>query len=311
MPRHLSISFGKNVLNLPIKSQTMNRIFYGLLYAISRLPMGVLYGFSWCIYVLLNYLIGYRRKVIFNNLKNSFPEKSNQEIKQIQKKFYKNFSDYLVETLKSLSITQKELDQRHNYSNLEVFSECKAEGKDVLLMAGHIFNWEWFIGLVKYLPTKHTLAIYHKVRNEFWNDQVNAIRGKFGTTPLDMKKTGRFMLASPNDGEQTYLFVADQSPKKANIQHSIQFLNQDTPVFIGFDKIAIRKNMAVVYANTKKVKQGYYHTTFERIEPNGEHFQPMEVVDKFFAKLENSLQENPDNWLWSHKRWKWKKGIDY
>lgn len=289
----------------------MNRLFYGILYCISLLPMRLLYWFSAILFFLMNYVIGYRRKVIRDNLKNSFPKKSDQEIKKIQKQFYRNFSDYLVETLKSFSISQQELDNRHSYSNLEVFEDCKKEGKDVILMAGHVFNWEWFIGLVRHLPAKETLAVYHKVRNNFWNDRVNSIRGKFGTLPIDMKETGRYMMKAENDGTKTYLFVADQSPKKSMVKHSIQFLNQETPVFAGFDKIAIRKGMAVVFCKTVKTKQGFYHTEFERINPDGENFKEMEVVEKFFGRLEILISEHPDNWLWSHKRWKYKKGIDY
>lgn len=289
----------------------MNRIFYGILYIISLLPLRVLYGFSWLIYLILNYIVGYRRKVIYQNLKNSFPEKSEMEIKSIQKNFYKNFADYLVETLKSFSITQEELDKRHTYSNLEVFKECENEKKDVILMAGHIFNWEWFIGLAPNLYTEKTVAVYHKVKNNFWNDRINGIRSKFGTIPLDMKKTARYMMSTPNNGEHSYLFVADQSPKKSAIHYDLEFLNQNTPVFTGFDRIAIKKEMAVIFCKMVKVKKGHYHTSFERILPEGENYESMEIVHKFFKKLEKTIQENPDNWLWSHKRWKYKKGIDY
>lgn len=289
----------------------MNRIFYGILYLFSLLPLKILYGISDVIYFALNFLIGYRRNVIFNNLKNSFPDKSEKEIRKIQREFYKNFADYLVETLKSFSITQKELNKRHTYSNFDIFHEIKNENKDVILMAGHVFNWEWFIGMAKILPQEKTMAVYHKIRNEFWNDRINAIRSKFGTTPLDMKNTARYMLGSQNKGDHAYLFVADQSPKKSAIHHSIYFLNQNTPVFIGFDKIAIKKDMAVVYCKTVKIKRGYYHTTFERILPDDNIFKPYEVVNDFFVKLEKTINEHPDNWLWSHKRWKWKKGKDY
>jgi len=270
-----------------------------------------LYGFSWFIYVLLNYLIGYRRKTIYTNLKNSFPEKSETEIKLIQKKFYKNFADYMVETLKSFSITQEELNKRHTFSNLHIFKECENAQKDVILMAGHIFNWEWFVSLAPNVYTEKTVAVYHKVRNDFWNERINQIRGKFGTMPLDMKKTARYMMNTPNNGEHAYLFVADQSPKKSAIHYSLNFLNQETPVFVGFDKLAIKKEMAVIFCKMVKVKQGYYHTTFERILPEGDNYEPMEIVHKFFINLEDTIRENPDNWLWSHKRWKYKKGIDY
>src|SRR5690606_7985505 len=267
----------------------MNRVFYGLLYAFSLLPLRILYGISWLIYVLLHYLIGYRRKVISTNLKNSFPEKSESEIKSIQKKFYKNFADYLVETLKSFSISQEELDRRHTYSNLEIFRDCEVAQKDVILMAGHVFNWEWFVGLAPNLLTEKTVAVYHKVKNNFWNDRINEIRGKFGTIPLDMKKIPRYMMNTPNNGEHTYLFVADQSPKKSAIHYDLEFLNQNTPVFVGFDKIAIKKEMAVIFCKMVKVKQGHYHTTFERILPDGENYEPMEIVHKFFKNLEETI----------------------
>lgn len=289
----------------------MNRIFYEILYVFSLLPLRILYVFSWLIYILLNYLIGYRRTTITKNLKNSFPEKSEKDIKSIRKKFYKNFADYLVENLKSFSITQKELDARHTYSNLEIFEEIKKEGKNTMMMTGHIFNWEWFIGTVKHLPAKNTVAIYHKIKNYFWEQRINQNRGKFGTYSLDMKKTARYMMAQPNDGETTYLFIADQSPKRDHIFYDLKFLNQDTPVFSAFDKIASRLEMGVVFCQTVKLKQGHYHTTFERIYPKNDKFEPMEIVDQFFEKLESTIRENPDNWLWSHKRWKYNKGIDF
>lgn len=289
----------------------MNRLFYGILYCISRLPMSVLYVISDMVYFLLNYIIRYRRKVILYNLKKSFPNKSKAEIQKIAKQFYRNFADYLVETLKSFSISQAELNKRHTFANIEVFDECFIEKKDVILMAGHVFNWEWFIGLVNHLPSEQTLAVYHKIRNKFWNERINKIRSRFGTTVLDMKDTGRYMMRSENDGNKTYLFVADQSPKKSMVRQNILFLNQETPVFTGFEKIAVKKNMAVIFCKTIKIKQGHYHTTFERILPDGEKFGEMEVVQKFFGKLETLINSYPDNWLWSHKRWKYKKGIDY
>lgn len=289
----------------------MDRLFYWILYGFSLLPMKLLYVFSDVFYFLINYVIRYRRKVISENLRNSFPEKSVAEIKRIQKQFYKNFADFLIETLKGFSIKQEELDRRFTYSNLEVFEECRKEGHDVILMTGHVFNWEWFNGLAKNPKMRETIAVYHKIKSPFWNEKINDIRSKSGTTPIDMKDIGRFMMKAENNGDRVYFFVADQSPKQSMVKHNIHFLNQETPVFAGFDKIAIRKNMAVVFCKTTKIKQGYYHTEFERILPDHKSFEKMEVVEKFFEKLEKLIIEHPDNWLWSHKRWKFKKGIDY
>lgn len=286
----------------------MNAIFYFFVYQISRLPLSVLYVFSDFLYFLLRFVIGYRRKVIDMNLKNSFPEKSEQEILQIRNEFYKNFTDYLVETLKSFSISQEELDLRHTYTNLEAFKETTDEGKDTLMMAGHIFNWEWYLGYIKHRYSDHTGAVYHKIRNPFWNEKVKQMRERMGTINLDMKDTLRFMLKAPVEGSITYLFVADQSPKQDASKHWITFLNQETAVFNGFDKIARKKNMGVVFCKMKKIKRGYYHTTFERIVPeDGIAFKENEVIDQFFYKLQETIKEDPANWLWSHKRWKFKK----
>lgn len=289
----------------------MNRIFYGILYSISLLPLGVLYLFADLIFFLTYYVAGYRKKVVRSNLRNAFPEKSEKEIRKISKKFYRNLADYMMETLKCFSISQEELDRRHTYSNLEVFDEFKEEGRDVMMMAGHIFNWEWFLGTVKHLPTEKTTALYHRIYNSFWDEKVNAMRARFGTVAVDKNQAVRYMLNQPNNGETTYLFIADQSPKKHHIHYDVKFLNQDTPVFSAFDKLAEKLNMGVVFCRTEKIKRGHYHTTFEKISPKGEKFESMEVVDQFFEKLERTIREQPDNWLWSHKRWKHKKGIDF
>ncbi len=283
----------------------MNALLYFIIYQISRLPFPVMYFISDVFYVILYRLIGYRRGVIRKNLRRSFPDKSPHEIKQIHQQFYKNFCDYLVETLKSISITQQELDKRHTYSQLDVFNDVKSEHKNAMLMSGHVFNWEWYIGLNDHLPFPNTSAVYHRIKNPFWNDKINRMRSKFGSKAVEMREIIRFMMRAPKNGEMCYLFIADQSPKQDAIHYRIHFLNQDTPVFIGFDKISRRLDMAPIYCKTVKVKRGYYHTSFERIFPEGEKFQENEIVHQFFDKLEKTIHAHPDNWLWSHKRWKY------
>lgn len=283
----------------------MNNIFYFFIYQFSRLPLSILYILSDFLFFLLYRVIGYRRGVIKTNLKKSFPEKSDEEIKVIYKKFYANFCDYLIETLKTFSISQEELDERLTFSNLEVFEEIRSEKRSAMMMCGHNFNWEWYIGMAKYINTNSSVAVYHKIRNPFWNDKINAMRARFGTKAVDMKDVLRFMMKAPSTEDITYLFVADQSPKKSAVHYFINFLNQRTPVFNGFDKIAIRKDMAVVYCKTEKIKRGYYHTTYIRIKPEEEKFKENEIVHQFFHLLEETIKEHPDNWLWSHKRWKY------
>lgn len=271
----------------------------------SQLPLGILYVFSDLFFALNYYIIGYRRKVVYENIRNSFPEKSKEEIKKIEKQFFKNFADYIVETLKALTISENELKVRVQHINQNIFKEAKAEGKNIVLLTGHVFNWEWFTGLANMVPQENSHPVYKKVKNEFWGKEIVAIRNRFGNESVESREVMRHMLKTPNDGNSIYMFVADQSPKADAVNIGTKFLNQKTPVFIGYDKISTKMNLAFVYCEMKKVKRGFYQVNYYRIYPDGERFQELEVVKKFHILLENTINKHPDNYLWSHKRWKY------
>jgi KDO2-lipid IV(A) lauroyltransferase len=280
-----------------------------ILYFISKLPLKVLYIFSDVIFFLNYYLVGYRKKVITQNLKNSFPEKSDEEIRIIRKKFYLNFSDYLVETIKSFSISETEARVRMQHINQEVFHEAKAEGKNIIMLAGHVFNWEWMNAFAKIIPQKHCHPVYRKVNNDFWENQMKIVRNKFGNEALEANEVIKNIFRSKNDGESAYMFVADQTPHVAHVNYGLEFLNQKTPAFIGYDKLATRMDLAFIYCEMKKVKRGYYQVNYHRIYPDGEKFTEHEVVRKFHKLLENTLHKHPDNYLWSHRKWKYQDSI--
>lgn len=255
------------------------------------------------------YLVGYRKNVITQNLRNSFPEKSEEEIRTIRKKFYLNFSDYLVETIKSFSISETEARVRMQHINQEVFHEAKAEGKNIIMLAGHVFNWEWINALAKIIPQKHCHPVYRKVNSDFWENQMKKVRNKFGNEALEANEVIMNIFRSKSDGESAYMFVADQTPHVAHVNYGLEFLNQRTPAFIGYDKLATRMDLAFIYCEMKKVKRGYYQVNYHRIYPDGEKFVEHEVVKKFHKLLENTLHKNPDNYLWSHRKWKYKSSI--
>ncbi|MDO4224867.1 MAG: lipid A biosynthesis acyltransferase [Bergeyella zoohelcum] len=284
----------------------MKFIFY-LLNIISRLPLKVLYLFSDLIYFLCYYVAGYRKKVVWENLKNAFPDKPDAELKQIRKDFYKNFSDYIVETLKAFTISSNELRVRVQHINQDLFQEAKAEGRNIILLAGHIFNWEWFNALATVLPQEKSFAVYKHINSPFWEEKIKGIRNRYGNQALEVKEISRHILSNPNDGNSIYMFVADQSPYVTNITYGLRFLNQLTPVFIGYDKIATKKDITFIYCDMKKVKRGFYQVNYYKIQPDGERFQPYEVVQKFHQLLEETIRKRPANWLWSHKRWKYKQ----
>ncbi|MDN5477184.1 MAG: lysophospholipid acyltransferase family protein, partial [Chryseobacterium sp.] len=265
--------------------------------------------FSDVMFFLNYYLEGYRKKVITQNLRKSFPDKSEEEIAVIRKKFYENFSDYLVETIKSFSISETESRVRMQHINQEVFHEAKAEGKNIIMLAGHVFNWEWINALARIIPQKHCHPVYRKVNSDFWENQMKKVRNKFGNEALEANEVIMNIFRSKNDGESAYMFVADQTPHVAHVNYGLEFLHQKTPAFIGYDKLATRMDLAFIYCEMKKVKRGYYQVNYHRIYPDGEKFTEHEVVRKFHKLLENTLHKHPDNYLWSHRKWKYQDSI--
>lgn len=280
-----------------------------ILFLISKMPLKILYIFSDIIFFLNFYFVGYRKKIITQNLKNSFPEKTDQEIKEIRKKFYLNFSDYLAETVKSFSISETETRVRMQHINQHLFHEAKAEGKNIILMAGHVFNWEWMNALATLTPQKNSHPVYRKVNSSFWEDQMKKVRNKFGNEALEANEVILNIFRNQNDGESIYMFVADQTPHVAHVNYGLKFLNQRTPAFIGYDKLATRMDLIFIYCEMKKVKRGFYQVNYHRIYPDGEKFVKNEVVRKFHHLLENTIRKNPDNYLWSHRKWKYQDSI--
>ena len=286
----------------------MNFLFK-IIILFSKLPLKILYGLSDFIFVILYFVVGYRKDVVLQNLKNSFPAKSDSELKIIRKKFYHNFCDYLVETLKSFTIPSHELRVRVQHLNQDVFHEAKKENKNIILLAGHIFNWEWFNALATIIPQEKSFPVYRKVQSSFWEQKVKAIRNRFGNHALEAKEVIRHIFKNTNDGNSVYMFVADQTPHSSEVTYGLEFLHQKTPAFVGYDKLSTRMDLVFVYCEMKKVKRGYYQINYHRIYPDGEKFQEYEVVRKFHKMLETTINKRPDNYLWSHRRWKYQDSI--
>ncbi len=257
-----------------------------ILYLISKMPLKILYIFSDIIFFLNYYFVGYRKKIITQNLKNSFPEKSPKEIAEIRKKFYLNFSDYLAETVKSFTMSKTETRVRMQHINQHLFHEAKQEGKNIILLAGHVFNWEWMNALATVVPQNNCHPVYRKVNSEFWEKQMKKVRSKFGNQALEANEVIMNIFRSKNDGDSIYLFVADQTPHSSHVNYGLEFLNQRTPAFIGYDKLATRMDFVFLYTEMKKVKRGHYQINYSRIEPDGEKFVNNEVVKKFHKLLE-------------------------
>lgn len=277
------------------------------IYLLSLLPFPILYLFSDGVYGLLYYVIGYRKKVVYQNLRNSFPEKSDTEIKKIRKQFYHYLCDLTLETFKTLTIRKSTM-LRHcsiQPDAMQLFDKLAEENKSFILVMGHWGNWEW-AGNSFSLLCKHPLyVIYHPLSNKYFDGLVYRMRTRFGTRLIAMKDTYREMSARKNELSAT-AFIADQTPSPEGAFWTT-FLNQDTPVFKGTEKIAQRMNYPVVYARVKRVKRGYYEISAEMLFEKPAETSANTISEAHTKTLEKDIITQPEIWLWSHRRWKHRK----
>lgn len=285
-------------------------IFYGLNWVITLLPLSILYLFSDLLYLVLYYLIGYRRKVVATNLRNSFPEKSDKELKGIEKKFYKHLADIIIETLKLTHMSVAEQKKRFTYKNLEVIDKLRAENRDVIAILGHYNNWEWPTLLPLYLKYK-TIIIYKPLQNKYFNNFINSQRSKFGIVLTPTSLVIREIIKYKKENIKTLsVFISDQIPSKDDIKYWTTFLNQDTAVFTGAGKIAAKYDMAIVNFHIQKVKRGYYNLHVELLNDHTAGLSETEITETHVRKLEQIINDKPEYWIWSHRRWKHKKPVE-
>jgi len=266
-------------------------------------PFWLLYFWADIIYLLCYYLIGYRKKTVAQNLKNSFPEKTDQEIKEITRKFYHHFADLVVETIKAFQMNEEMLNNRFHYKNPEILDELYAHGKSVALLSGHYGNWEWTIALPKII--KHQInVIYRPIQDETFDGYMKQVRSRFGMLMMPARISGRTMLELEKSGQlsATY-YLTDQTALK-DTDYWMMFLNQETAVFPGAEKIASKFKQAVVFMDIQKVRRGYYEIEFTKLFDDASQTKEFEVTKAHTKLLEEIIRKRPELWLWSHKRWK-------
>ncbi len=281
-------------------------LLYPLIYLIASIPFGLLYMVSSFLYVILK-LSGYRRKVVLMNLRNSFPEKTEAEIQEICNSYYKYLTDLILETLKTLKMTEKQALERCRFNNTPWLDELYKENKSIIIVMGHYGNWEW-AGPAFTLSTKFQLnVIYRPLSDPYFEKMMVGMRTRFGTRITPQHLTLREMVACRKEVTATAL-VADQTATPQNA-YWMTFLNQDTAVYEGPDKLAKKFNYPVVYMNAKRVKRGYYEVTPELLFANPKDTADNEICDAFMKRLEQEIKLDPVTWLWSHRRWKHKRVV--
>lgn len=283
-------------------------IFYGLNWMITLLPLKILYIFSDFLYLLLYYFPSYRRKVVDENLRNSFPEKSAEELRTIGKKFYRHLADIIMETLKLTHLNNNELKKRFTITNPELIEGLYSSGRDVAAVLSHYNNWEW-LGVSYPLYTKYVVvSVYKPLQDKLFDRFLYGIRTRNNLELAPMNHIVRTIIENrKNDRKALYGFVSDQTPAKPDIRYYTAFLNQETPLFLGIEKISVKYDMSVVFFKIQKVRRGYYETTVELLFDSAAGLPEYKVTETHVKRLEEVIKENPEYWIWTHRRWKYKK----
>lgn len=271
---------------------------------ISRIPFSLLYAVSDILYVLLFYVISYRRKVVFENLRNSFPEKNPKEIRTIAKGFYKNLTDTLFETIKLLTIPEKALRQKVIMENPEVIMQFRSQNRPVVVLTSHQCNWEWLLVSCSLQLDYPVDAVYLRLNNSVSDNLMLAIRSRFGANMIEKNDLFKSLIAR-RDIARIIAMVGDQAPKHdANVLWT-EFLHQETNFFTGGERIAVKMNMPVLYVEMRRVARGHYAITFEVLSEAPAKEPKNETTGKFVRAMEKTIIQYPSDWLWSHKRWKY------
>ena len=284
----------------------MNNIIYHFFRLLSQLPLRVLYGISDFEYVMLYYVLRYRRGIVRRNLTTSFPEKPLKEIKQTERKFYRWFCDYFFEAIKLLTISREELERRFTITNSDEIEACLKEGQNAAAILGHYCNWEWLCCVGIGLPEERKVGLVYKpLRSKAFERLFRDIRACVGGVPVPKNEILRYRINFKREGTMTLFgYVSDQGPKWENIHLWLDFLGHETGVFTGAERIMRKMNDAVFYVEMDRPRRGYYTCTYHLITKNPDEMEEFGVTRRFFEMLEATIRKQPQYYLWTHNRWK-------
>jgi KDO2-lipid IV(A) lauroyltransferase len=287
--------------------------YIGLLFAkiISFLPMGILFTLADIIYFVFNRLYAYRKTVIDLNLINAFPHKRSEELWFIRSNYYRHLADLIVETIKSISISKKELKNRMqlHHESYALLRKYEKTGKHIFVILGHYGNWEWASLLAGEETRYPSYALYSSPRNKTFEKFLVKNRSRFGCHLIPMNHMK--MLLTHLQKEPSFVaFVADQTPVDTENAHWTKFMHLQTPFYKGFDILAQKTDAIVMYLSINKLNRGFYELQFETITENASEEKENSIAEKFVRLLEKDIMNKPEYWLWSHRRWK-RAGITY
>ncbi|MBQ8046595.1 MAG: lysophospholipid acyltransferase family protein [Prevotella sp.] len=281
-------------------------VIYALWCALSLLPLRLLYVFSDAVSWLMFRVIKYRHKTILKNLSSSFPEKNEREIRLLERNFYRYLCDYFVETVKLMTMSERQLCRRMTFTGMEELNRVLDKGQSCAIYLGHYGNWEWIVSLPLW-TSDHVQCgqIYHPLENASFDRLFLKVRERFGARCIPMKDTLRSILQYRQQKKVVCIgYISDQAPHWSNIHHWIDFLHHDTPVLTGAERIVKSVDHAVFYGDVTRPRRGYYNCEMRLISEHPKGQSDWNITDIYFKELENTILRAPELYLWSHKRWK-------
>ncbi len=293
----------------------MKRLIYFpldvLLHLMALLPFPILYGLSDILFLVVFYVVRYRRSAALKHVTDSFPEKSPREHRLIVRRFYRNFTDYIVETIKLLHISDKTIKRRMTFDNVELMDNLMGEGRQVMALFSHCINWEWAPSVTlwsRFSPGVDAEfgQVYRPLSNKWFDNYMLKLRSRFGSVSYPLRGVLRDLLKVRRSGLYSVTgFMSDQKPRYGDVKHVIDFLHHPTATLVGSEDLARKLKMAVIYWDMEKRGRGRYHITMRLVTKDASETPEFEVTDKYFSMLEETIRRNPSIWLWTHKRWKY------
>lgn len=279
-------------------------VLYPFLWIISILPHNLFYGFSNFVYWIVYYVIGYRKKTVRENIALALPHLSFEERLKIEKNSIQHLCDMFLEMIKTMGISEDEMDQRFQYKNIDVYLDLEKKGKSIAIVCAHYASYEWVISMNKKC-THEGIAIYKKIANKHFDDLVKKIRSKFKARLITTKETTAVIEENyKNNHLAVYGFASDQTPKVNQNTYWRTFMGIEVPVHTGAEILAKKFDMNVIYLKVEKVKRGYYEATFEVLTDDAKSVPNYQIMDAFIERAEQQILEEPSYYMWTHKRFK-------
>lgn len=295
-----------------MKHRLVYWLTYTIMYSLALLPMKVLFFLSDFIYLIVYHIVRYRLRIVRANLSNSFPEKSAEELLEIERKFYHYICDYLVEEVKTLRISEEEIRRRMIYDNPQDFVGMIEKHRGAFLMIPHYANFEWLMSLSLIMgPNDLPIQIYKPLHNVYLDEMFKRIRSRFGGINISKHSTARSLIRFYRENKSMGVgFITDQSPNASEAHYWTTFLNQDTVFMDGAEKLSKMFGFPVLYAEIYRIRRGYCRVHFKLITEFPKETSDGEITESFVRSLENTIRRDPPYWFWSHRRWKLKRNTD-